>query len=100
MQNVQTKDRRELIATKRLSRVHRYYCTRLDCLTKTCSRHKCHLSKRKRIYDWQDFGDDCGMYKSKDRWETFYMPPIDEWESFIEVEEPDGIITEETEESN
>jgi hypothetical protein len=40
------------------------------------------------------------MYKSKDRWETFYMPPIDEWESFIEVEEPDEFITEEAKESN
>lgn len=41
------------------------------------------------------------MYKSLDRWETFYLPPIDEWESFIEVEEEleDELNTKETKES-
>ena len=40
------------------------------------------------------------MYKSKDRWETFYMPPIDEWESFIEVEELDEPNAEEVKEGD
>lgn len=68
------------------SRYHKTYCSQYDCLIWTCSRHRRHLSSRKRLYDWADFHETCGMYKSKNRWQTFYLPPIDEWELEIEDE--------------
>lgn len=52
----------------------RLFCSRIDCIIKTCSRHRCHISKfYKKIHDWKDFSDTCGMCISGTGW--LFQPP-------------------------
>lgn len=53
------------------------YCKNRTCLTKTCSRHRCHHSGRYSKYMvWVDYGaKNCEIYKGIERFETMYKPP-------------------------
>lgn len=58
----------------------RVYCECYDCLTKTCSRHRCHLPKwYKKPLVWVKFHEEgCELYKSPNRWKTLYRGDKDE----------------------
>ena len=68
-------------------------CKVKDCLTKTCSKHRCNISKRwRKKITWVD-GDNCEMYKSRNQWRTMYVPPL-----FEPVGDIDETTDEDTEE--
>lgn len=67
----------------------RTYCEAKDCITRTCSRNKCHLPKwYLRPLVWVAFHEEgCPMYKSLNKWETLYGDDEDDLELFKEDED-------------